>query len=82
MQTHTYDVESEVTVAAHRRVLGTAVVQAIVIWTGALDGKRPLLVVNLMALLSQLHAILEPLACRPERKMRIKGDRRDRGEEV
>lgn len=62
--THTYDVQREVAVAAHvsRRVLGAAVVQAVVVWTGAFDRERPLLVVDLMAPLTQLRAILEPLA--------------------
>lgn len=44
-----------------RCVLGAAVVQAVVIGTGVLDGQRPLLVVDLVALLSQLYPILEPL---------------------
>lgn len=52
-------------------ILGAAVVQAVVIRTGTLEGERPLLVVDLMALLCQLHPVLEPLACRPE-KDRIK----------
>lgn len=54
-----------------RRVLGTAVVQAVVVWTGTFNGERPLLVVDLMALLTQLDAVLEPLARRPTRE-RIK----------
>lgn len=76
-RTRTYDVEGEVEVAAHVAggVLGAAVVHAVVIWTGALEGERPLFVVNLMALLRQLHAVLEPLACRPGTDGRIKGDR-------
>lgn len=67
--THTYDVETEVAVAAHvsRRVLGTAVVQAVVVWAGTFNGERPLLVVDLMALLAQLDAVLKPLARRPTR---------------
>lgn len=65
--THTYDVQREVAAAAHvsRCVLGAAVVQAVVVRTGALDGERPLLVVDLMAPLTQLCAVLEPLARRP-----------------
>lgn len=66
----TYDVEGEVAVAADVSgcVLGTAVVQAIVVWSGALEGERSLLVVDLVALLRQLHAILKPLARWPERE--------------
>lgn len=66
--THTYNVESEVAVAADvpGGVLGTAVVQAVVIRTGTGKGERPLLVVDLVALLHQLHPVLEPLARRPE----------------
>ncbi len=60
-------------------VLGTAVVQAVVVRTGALEGERPLLVVDLMALLCQLHAVLEPLARRTESERRIREDRRERG---
>lgn len=60
-------------------VLGTAVVQAIVVRTGTLEVERPLLVVDLVALLCQLHPVLEPLACRPERERRNKEDRRERG---
>lgn len=52
-----------------RRVLGTAVVQAIIVWTGTFNGERPLLVVDLMALLAQLDAVLEPLARWPAREM-------------
>lgn len=68
--THTYNVESEVAVAADVSgcILGAAVVQAVVIQTGALQGERPLLVVDLMALLCQPHSILEPLTGRPERE--------------
>lgn len=62
---HTYNVEAEVAAAADMTccILGTTVVQSIVIWTGILDSECPLFAVNLMALLSQLHPILEPLAC-------------------
>lgn len=58
-------------------VLGAAVVQAVVVWAGALEGERPFLVVDLMALLRQLRPVLEPLARRPERgeERRIKEDR-------
>lgn len=68
--THTDDVESEVAIAADVAgcVLGTAVVQAIVVRTGAFEGERPLLVVNLMALLCQPQTVLEPLARGPERR--------------
>lgn len=68
--THTYDVQREVAVTAHlsRCVLGAAVVEAIVVRTGAPDSERPLLVVDLMASLTQLHAVLEPLARWPARK--------------
>lgn len=48
-------------------ILGTAVVQAVVIQTGILDGQCPLLVVDLVALFSQLYPILEPLTCRSGR---------------
>lgn len=72
--THTYNVESKVAVAADVSccILCTAVVQAVVVRTGTLDGERPLLVVNLMALLCHLHPILEPLTCRPASEMRIR----------
>lgn len=52
----TYNVECEVAVAADVTccILGAAVVQAVVLRTGILDGERPLLVVDLVALLSQL----------------------------
>lgn len=75
--THTYNVESEVAVAADMTgcVLGTAVVQAVIIRTGTLEGERPLLVVDLMALLCQLHPVLEPLTRWPER--RIKEDKHE-----
>lgn len=68
--THTYDVEREVAVAAHvsGRVLGAAVVKAVVVRTGAFDGERPLLVVNLMASLIQFCAVFEPLASWPASK--------------
>lgn len=68
--THTYNVESEVAVAADVSgcVLGAAVVQAVVVQTGTLQGERPLLVVDLMALLCQPHSIPEPLTGRPERE--------------
>lgn len=48
-------------------VLGAAVVQAVVVRAGVLDGQRPLLVVDLVALLRQLRAILEPLTRRSGR---------------
>lgn len=77
--THTYDVQCEVAVAAHvsRRVLSAAVVQAVVVRTGAFDSERPFLVVDLMAPLTQLCAILKPLARWPasrntRRKLRRK----------
>lgn len=60
-------------------ILGTAVVEAVVVRTGTLEGESPLLVVDLMALLCELHPVLEPLARRPERGRRIKEDRHDRG---
>lgn len=71
--THTYNVESKVAVAANVPgcILGTAVVQAIVVRAGTREGERPLLVVDLVALLCQLHPVLEPLACRPESERRI-----------
>lgn len=67
--TLTYDVEGEVAAAADvaSGVLGAAVVQAVVVRAGALEGERPLLVVDLVALLRQLHPILEPLARGPGR---------------
>lgn len=67
---HTNYVKSEVAVAANMPgcILGTAVVQAIVVWTGALEGQCPLLIIDLMALLRQLHPVLEPLASRPDRE--------------
>lgn len=79
--TPTYNVESEVAVAADVPgcILGTAVVEAVVVRTGALEGERPFLVVDLMALLCQLHPVLEPLACRPETERRISEDRHERG---
>lgn len=52
-------------------ILGTAVVQAVVIRTGALEGERSLLVIDLMGLFRQLHSILEPLAGWPYRKKKI-----------
>ena len=78
--THTYNVECEIAVAADMPgcILGAAVVQAVVVRTGALEGERSLLVVDLMALLCQLHPVLEPLACRPE-KERIRVGRHERG---
>lgn len=48
-------------------ILGAAVIQAVVIRTGSLDGQCPLLVVDLVALLRQLDPILEPLTCRSGR---------------
>ncbi len=71
--THTNYVEREVAVAADVPgcILGAAVVHAVVIWAGTLKGECPLFVVDLMALLCQLHTILEPLACRPEREERV-----------
>lgn len=71
--TPTYNVESEVTVAADVPgcILGTAVVQAVVVRTGTLEGERPFLVIDLMALLCQLHPVLEPLARWPEAERRI-----------
>lgn len=59
-------------------ILGTAVVQAVVVRTGTLEGERPILVVDLMALLCQLHSVLEPLARRPEREEGFKEVRHER----
>lgn len=75
--TLTYDVQREVAVAAHVscRVPGAAVVQAVVVRTGAFDRERPLLVVNLMAPLIQFCAVLEPLARWPaSRSMKKKNE--------
>lgn len=60
---HTYNVESEVWIAADAPgcIFGTAGVKAAVIRTGALDGECPLLVVDLMGLLRQLHAVFVPM---------------------
>lgn len=68
-RTHTYNVQSEVVVAADVPccIFGAAVIQSVVVRTGALDGEYPLLVVDLMGPLRQLHSVLEPLARRPER---------------
>lgn len=52
------------------RVLRTTVVQAVIIWSRTLKGERPLFVVDLMALLGELHSVFEPLACGPARESR------------
>lgn len=58
-------------------IFGAAVVQAIIIRTGILEGERPLFIVDLMSFLRQLHAVLEPLACWPEKQQ----DEEEREEE-
>lgn len=77
--THTYNVKSVVGVTADvpSCIFGAAVVQAIIIRTGILEGERPLFIVDLMSFLRQLHAVLEPLACRPEKQQ----DEEEREEE-
>lgn len=66
---HTYDAEGEVWIAADAPggISGAAGVQAVVIRAGALNGERSLLVVDLMGLLCQLHAVFVPMTCWPNK---------------